>query len=295
MPDQIPSAPTEDAALQAALRDVLVPLARLAVSQGLRHGVVEELLRQAFVDAATATIREHQPHILEHRMVSRISTVTGINRREVTRLTQAATPAPRARPSLASEVFTRWVSERRYRHRNGVIRALPRQGEDPSFEALAHSVTRDVHPRSILQELCRLELARIDEATDTVHLTREAFVPQGDAARMLNFLGENVGDHLNAAVANVLAKEETPHFEQALWANELSPKAAAQVKPLLRQQWQQMLKAITPELEQLIEQDKTAQRDGTQRVRIGLYSYSGPTESSAPDLDPDNTKAPSQP
>jgi len=243
----------------------------------LRHGMVEEMLRQAFVDAATATIREHQPHILEHRMVSRISTVTGINRREVTRLTQEAAPAPRARPSVASEVFTRWVSERRYRHRNGVLRALPRQGEDPSFEALAHSVTRDVHPRSILQELCRLELARVDESTDTVHLTREAFVPQGDGARMLSYLGENVGDHLNAAVANVLSKEETPHFE---------PEAAAQVKPMLRQQWQQLLKLITPELEQLIEQDQAEQRETTQRVRIGLYSYTGPSEAApAPGAD----------
>jgi hypothetical protein len=286
MPDEANASPPEDAALQNALREVLGPLARLAVSQGLRHGMVEEMLRQAFVDAATATIREHQPHILEHRMVSRISTVTGINRREVTRLTQEAAPAPRARPSVASEVFTRWVSERRYRHRNGVIRALPRQGDDPSFEALAHSVTRDVHPRSILQELCRLELARVDEATDTVHLTREAFVPQGDGARMLSFLGENVGDHLHAAVANVLSKEDTPHFEQALWANELSPEAAAQIKPMLRQQWQQLLKLITPELEQLIEQDKAEQRETTQRVRIGLYSYTGPSEAApAPGAD----------
>jgi len=286
MSDEPNASPPEDAALQNALREVLGPLARLAVSQGLRHGMVEEMLRQAFVDAATATIREHQPHILEHRMVSRISTVTGINRREVTRLTQEAAPAPRARPSVASEVFTRWVSERRYRHRNGMLRALPRQGEDPSFEALAHSVTRDVHPRSILQELCRLELARVDEATDTVHLTREAFVPQGDGARMLSFLGENVGDHLNAAVANVLSKEDTPHFEQALWANELSPEAAAQVKPMLRHQWQQLLKLITPELEQLIEQDKAEERETTQRVRIGLYSYTGPSEATpAPGAD----------
>jgi len=119
-----------------------------------------------------------------------------------------------------------------------------------------------------------------------VHLTREAFVPQGDGARMLSFLGENVGDHLNAAVANVLSKEDTPHFEQALWANELSPEAAAQIKPMLRQQWQQLLKLITPELEQLIDQDKAEARDTTQRVRIGLYSYTGPSEAApAPGAD----------
>lgn len=279
--DTTPNATPADA-LQTALRDVLGPLARLAVSQGLRHDAVDDWLRQAFVEAARQTIQAHQPETLPHRMVSRISTVTGINRREVTRLTQAGSPAPRARPSVASEVFTRWVSERRYRHRNGQVKALPRQGDDPSFEALAQSVTRDVHPRSIMDELCRLSLARLDEATDTVHLTREAFVPKGDAPRMLAFLGENVGDHLSAAVDNVLSQDETPHFEQALWASELSPQAAAQVKPLLRQQWQALLKALTPALEQLIEQDQAQQRTGTERVRIGLYGYTGTAEPHKP-------------
>jgi Family of unknown function (DUF6502) len=276
MPAPTPDSPDQDDALTQALQEVLGPLARLAVEHGVRHGVIEELLRQNFVDAARHSIRTQHPDILPHRMVSRISTVTGLNRREVTRLTQTETPAARARPSVASEVFTRWMSERQYRHRNGQIKALPRQGEAPSFEALAQSVTRDVHPRSLLDELLRLDLARVDADTDMVHLTREAFVPKGDRARMLGFLGENVGDHLHAAVDNVLHPDDTPHFEQAIWANALSSEAAAQVKPLLRQQWQSLLKLLTPELEALLEADRAEGRMASQRLRIGLYSYTGP-------------------
>ena len=275
-----------DDALTQALNEVLAPLARLAVEHGVRHGVIEELLRQSFVDAARDSIRTQHPEILPHRMVSRISTVTGLNRREVTRLTQTETPATRARPSVASEVFTRWMSERQYRHRNGQIKALPRQGDAPSFESLAQSVTRDVHPRSILDELLRLDLARVDAQADLVHLTREAFVPKGDRARMLGFLGENVGDHLRAAVDNVLAPDDTPHFEQAIWANELSREAAAEVKPLLRQQWQAMLKLITPELEALLEADRAQGRLASERLRIGLYSYTGTAADAA---SPDDT------
>lgn len=268
-----------DTALAQALASVLAPLARLAVAHGVRHGVVEELLRSSFVDAARDSIRAQHPEILPHRMVSRISTVTGLNRREVTRITQAFAPATRARPSVASEVFTRWLSDRQYRHRNGQIRSLPRQGEAPSFEALAQSVTRDVHPRSILDELLRLELARLDLPTDTVHLTREAFVPKGDRARMLGLLGDNVSDHLDAAVDNVLQQEDTPHFEQALWAHELSAESAARIKPMLRQQWQTLLKLITPELQALIDEDQAEGRALSERLRIGLYSY---TTSAAP-------------
>ena len=106
-----PSEPTgpdpEQQALQEALAGLLASVARLAVARGLPCAAVEEMLRLAFVQAAA---RAH-PGLPEHRKVSRISTTTGINRREVTRLTQASASAvPRGR-SLASEVFTRWRTQ----------------------------------------------------------------------------------------------------------------------------------------------------------------------------------------
>ncbi len=264
-------------ALMGSVKAVLLPLARLAVAKGLPHASVEEAMRQAFVLAATQAIQEAQPGILPHRMVSRISTITGINRREVTRLTQSSAQPPAQRPSVASEVFTRWLSDRRYRHRNGRYKALPRQGEAPSFESLAHSVTRDVHPRSILDELCRLALVSVDEAQDTVHIAREAFVPKDDTARMLDFVSANVGDHLQAAVTNVLTEGETPHFEQALWADELPLSSIAKVKALTRGQWQQMLQSLTPALEELVAAGQASPSDeARQRLRIGLYSYCEP-------------------
>src|SRR5438132_246446 len=75
----------------------------------------------------------------------------------------------------------------------------------PSFESLAHSITRDVHPRTLLEELTRLGLARVDDRDGRVHLLHTAFVPRADRDRMLAFLGANVGDHLAAAVDNVQA------------------------------------------------------------------------------------------
>jgi hypothetical protein len=264
-------------ALMGSVNAVLLPLARLAVAKGLPYATVEDALRLAFVSAASQAIQQAQPGILPHRSVSRISTITGINRREVTRLTQSTEPAAPRRPSVASEVFTRWLSDRLYRHRNGRYKALPRQGEAPSFESLAHAVTRDVHPRSILDELCRLGLVTIDEQTDTVSIAREAFVPEADTARMLDFVGANVGDHLSAAVTNVLADADTPHFEQALWAEDLSSESIAKVKAATRTQWQQLLQTMTPVLEDLIAEDRAAGRPAQKRVRIGLFTYSEPT------------------
>jgi hypothetical protein len=255
-------------ALVQALNALLAPLAQLAVAKGMPCTVVEELLRQAFVRAA----RDAHPNLPPHRAVSRIATATGLNRREVTRLTQAAAAPARRRP-LAAEVFARWASDPLYRDARGRPLKLPRQGEAPSFETLAQSVTRDVHPRSLLDELLRLGLAAVDSGDDRIALVQDAFVPRGDGARMLSFLGHNVGDHLGAAVANVL-DDGRRHFEQAVFADELSVQSVAATRELIAAQWQALSTALVPRLEALIEADRAAGHVQDQRLRVGLFSYS---------------------
>ena len=147
---------------------------------------------------------------------------------------------------------------------------MPRTGPAPSFEALAQSVTRDVHPRSLLDELCRLGLARVEG--EIVHLVRDSFVPSDDGARMLGFLGTNVGDHLRATVANVLARDP-PHLEQAIFADELSAASLAAFRQLMQAQWKALLAATVPALQALIDADRAAGRTADQRVRVGLYTF----------------------
>lgn len=267
-PPEAPGQGPEQQALQEALAGLLASVARLAVARGLPCAAVEDMLRLAFVQAAA---RAH-PGLPEHRKVSRISTTTGINRREVTRLTQAtASAAPRAR-SLASEVFTRWRTQAAYRGPDGQPRSLPRLGEAPSFESLAQSVTRDVHPRGLLDELRRLGLVDWDEAADTLSLAREIFVPQGDRARQYAFLGDNVGDHLRAAVDNVLTSDRL-HFEQAVFASGLSAESLQAVRPAISAQWQSLMAALVPTLEAHVAADEARQPAATGRLRVGLYSY----------------------
>jgi len=265
-------APTdEQEALLAALHHVLEPLAVLAVQRGLPYAAVEELLRRAFVGAADSA----HPDVLAHRKVSRLATTTGINRREVSRLLgllrDAQTMQQLPRRSLASEVFAHWVSDARYRDRRGEPRVLKRQGRAPSFESLAQTVTRDVHPRSLFDELLRLKLAVHDEANDTIALVRDAFVPRGDRVRMLQYLGHNVGDHLSGAVANVLADGQR-HFEQAVYADGLTDASVREAWQQINGLWKELLAALVPVLEDKVARDRTLE-GATRRVRLGLYTF----------------------
>jgi hypothetical protein len=266
-----PGPGTEQQALQVALAGLLASVARLSVARGLPYAAVEDMLRLAFVRSAS----DAHPGLPEHRKVSRISTTTGINRREVSRLVQqqllrADTPPPR---SPASEVFAHWRTQSAYRGANGQPLVLPRHGAAPSFETLAQQVTRDVHPRSLLDELVRLGMAQWDEAADTVSLQRETFVAPGDLARQLGFLGHNVGDHLSAAVDNVLAGSQRLHFEQAVFADGLSAESIESIRPAVHAQWQALLQTLVPALEARVEADATHQPAPRGRLRVGLFTY----------------------
>jgi hypothetical protein len=263
-------APPDPQALLEAVNAVLLPLAKLALAQGVTYASVDEQLKTAFVRAA----REAHPGGLPHRQVSRVSTSTGINRREVTRLLDANAPLARPRRSLAAEVYAHWLTDPVYREVSGQPSVLPRQGPRPSFDTLAREITNDVHPRSLLAEVTRLGYGVWDPAADTVTAQADALVPRGDLPRSLRILGDNVGSHLAGAVANVLG-DGKQHFDQAIVANGLSDEAIRSVRKLIVAQWRQTFDALVPAIERLIEMDSV---DGPppalrQRMLIGLYSF----------------------
>jgi hypothetical protein len=101
---------------------------------------------------------------------------------------------------------------------------------------------------------------------------------------MLALLGANVGDHLQAAVDNVV--EGSPqHFEQALFADGLSDATLAWLGDVVRAQWKAVRLAVVPELEARLEADGQVPGALARRWRLGLYSYdevgSAPAPSSA--------------
>ena len=271
MTEPTAATPAEDEALRQALERLLLPVAQLAVARGVPYAVIDETMRTAFVSMAHTA----HPGLPEHRRASRISAATGLHRREVNRLLEQAAQPRNSAParSPAATVFAHWRADKRYRTRAGAPRELPRVGPAPSFESLAQEVTRDVHPRALLEELLRLKLATLDRERDVIRLTEEMFMPLGDTPHMLGYLGANVGDHLQAAVDNVLGRKPT-HFEQAIAADGLSAESLAQVRPLLIDHWRSLADAVVPLLETLIKADAAKPgQSNTHRLRMGLFGF----------------------
>ena len=174
------------------------------------------------------------------------------------------------------QVFTRWASDPAYCDSGGKPRILHRTGAAGSFEELAKEVSKDVHPRALLQELIRLGVVREiknAEGVEQLELRADAFVPTAGKSEMLQLFSDNVGDHIATAVHNLEGGD--PMLEQAIYAEGLRPASVESLRKLARDIWLEAFRAFAREATKLYRRDK-GRPDADQRVRFGMYCYRGP-------------------
>lgn len=265
-----PSRSPHAALLDAAAR-VLAPLARLLIAKGVSYQMAEELLKRVYVRAGQQQAAPGVP-----LTGSRLSLITGLNRKEIRRLTsdETQTRPPESITSFASAVYTTWRTQRRWRDRNGVPRALPRyaEGDERSFDELVRSITTDHRPAAVLEELLRLGVVTVG-ADDVVMLSADAFVIERDFEKQLFALTENLEDHARAVVANVLTSPP-PFLERSVFSDALSTTSAQQMHELARAIWQTSRDEIIRRAVECEARDGQEGAPASERIRIGMYFYS---------------------
>jgi hypothetical protein len=209
-----------------------------------------------------------------------LSLLTGINRKEVRRLTTPVADewGPESVTSFASAVHAAWMIRAQWRGADGQPRPLPKRGEG-SFDALVKSVTRDLRPSSVLAELVRLGYVEDGEG-DTVRLVGDAFLSRREFADRLGALAENLQDHADAGIANVLA-DVPPFLERTLFADELSEESARRLQEEARAQWKRVHDELIVRADALEAEDKALGRPAGTRIRVGVYVYAENTGDAA--------------
>lgn len=230
---------------------LLLPLARLSIAKGLTFADVAERLKLAFLRAAQGLAGRGAT-------ASRLSVMAGLQRRDIARLSALPDVLPPRAPGHLSRLILLWRDDPAYSGAD-----LPRRGPAPSFEDLARRVRRDVHPRTLSDQL--IADGSVTETADgLLHLARDAHLPAQGSDAQLAWLGANLGDHLAVAVDNVL--EGPPRFERAAHANLLSAAAVERLEALWRDRAMAALAEIAAEAERLQES-----QPGAMRFRAGAW------------------------
>lgn len=251
---------------------MLAPMVRWLLGHGVPLGALTRTLKQVYLDEGRSELARRGQRVTD----SALSVLTGVHRKDVRQMQTERPGWPALAPTPAAMLFTRWITDLSCRDAEGRPRAsLPRQGPAPSFESLAREVCSDVHPRTLLEELLRLGLVRV-EGEEVLRLSERFVLPGRDPAAA-QAMAVNVADHLAAAVHNLGCDLPGRRLlEQSVFAEGLSPQAAAELGVLARAIWAEALERMVREAEQRLERDCDRDAEGAApvaRMRFGVYYF----------------------
>lgn len=191
--------------LQAILLVMLRPLVRLCIRYGFGIQEFLETTKKAFVLGA----RDELIRTAEKVNTSRISVVTGLHRREVDRLLEG-NEKPIQLDTLLSRVLSAWETRAEWKTNSGQPRILAVDREPHDFYELVRSVTKDVHPSSIVSQLERLRL--VERTPYGLKLSSAAHDVRGDLTRGYEILAHDMNDIALAVEHNLMIRPEMPNL-----------------------------------------------------------------------------------
>jgi hypothetical protein len=270
--------------LQRALSQLMRPLARLMLRNGVSFGEFSELARRAYVQSALEDFTDEQRRTTD----SRAAVLTGLTRKEVKRqreILEGQTLEPATRKShRASRVVSGWVHDEAFQDGRGQPAELAIDGPF-SFAELVRRYSGDMTPRAVLDELLRVGMVTQAGTDGKIRLIRKAYVPAGDSEEMLQIFGEDVADLIRTIDHNLVNTGNNggqPLFQRTLVYDNIPPEimarwrrhAAAQSQALLEQldQW------LAPRDRDISGQNRGIGTDKAVRTGVGIFYFEDPVQ-----------------
>lgn len=259
--------------LTAVLR-LLKPVARLLLHNGVGYPAFAVALKRVFLEAAQDELKAQGMPQTD----SALTLLCGVHRRDVRTLLRAPETSPAAERaereplSMASEVATRWLADRNFRSR-GKPKRLGRGSDAGSFDALVASVSSDIRPRAVLDELKRLGVAQEDD-DGSVTLLAESFAPRQGFEEMSWLFADNLRDHVAAAAMNL--QGQSNFLEQSIFVDQLTKASTDQLQQAAVLAWKHAFQSVMTEAQTRFDADaaQAPVEARSQRARFGVYFFS---------------------
>jgi hypothetical protein len=264
------------AALSEAAQAVLRPLVRILLRNGVAYGAFAELTRRVYAEVA-----EREFALAGRKQtVSRISTLTGLTRKEVTRIQSEEGPsqADNERYNRPARVISGWVREKRYHDRRGRPAELQMEGDARSFSALVREFSGDIPPRAMADELARVGAIEI-MPDGKVRLLTRAYIPRGDQVEKLGILGADVADLIRTIDHNLTCAPGEAYFQRRVSYDNIP----GEMLPTLTKQLSRKAQSCLESMDRVLaaaDRDRSPAVKGTGRARtgVGIYYFEEPAQ-----------------
>jgi len=280
---------TPPKAMTIAVGRVLRPLVRGFIRFGLTWPLAADIIKRTYVDIANEDFKTKPD---KPPTDSRISLLTRVHRKDIRRFRLETTPAPLnlSDSSVGAQIIARWQAGAPYLDAQGQPKPLPRTGEF-GFDHLARGISKDTHPRAILDELLRGGAVIVDNENH-VHLDTSAFIPAEDFEGLAWYYGLNLHDHIAASTHNISGN--TPAFlDRAVHYSGLTPASVAELEKLSKDMAMEILLSVNAKAQELEARDK-GRAEANQRMTFGAYFYGEADENPDVSLDGNPDENPQQ-
>lgn len=186
-----------------ALRFALIPLVRVLLRSGISWGGFFEVAKEAFVQVA----REDYGVQGRPTNTSRVALMTGLSRREVTRVRdvllgeRAREPAA---PSRISQILTAWHVDPRFTAPDGRPATLSAIGTGATMEALLKGYAGDTPHGAVIKEMT--ELGLVERTPPGFRALAREYIRSGSDPDLIRQAGVALHDHASTIAYNVDSK-----------------------------------------------------------------------------------------
>lgn len=252
-----------------ACHSLMVPIARFLLRSGISYREFASVSRTAFVEVARDDfgIRGRPTN------ASRIAAMTGIPRKEVTRIRNSADQCggdAKKELSPLSDVLQRWHASRKYTDADGNPMALPVTGTQGSFSELVKECAGDVPVGAVRAELIRCGAVTVDGA-NRLQARRREVVPDTFDMKLISAVSFSLSSLAQTIAHNCDPNRKEPgRIERYVQSDKLCAEAREILRPVIRERVEQFSREIDGLFAEYSawasDSDKEAQRIG-----VGIY------------------------
>ena len=256
-------------AISGAVTNILRPLVRLLLRNGIPYRTFSDIAKRVYVDVAT----EEFCIPGRKQSKSRVSILTGLSRKEVLRVRRLPATddlGAGARYNRAARVIAGWVRDRRFRDGTGNPTELPFEGAAVSFRKLVKTYSGDAPARAVLDELLRVgAIQRIQGGK--IRLLERSYVPKTGEIDKIGILGVDVSD-LIATIDRNIRQPDTPLFQRKVCYDNLPLEVLPELEKKAAARGQSLLESMDRWMSRR-DRDVNPGVPGTGRKRAGIGIY----------------------
>jgi len=258
-----------DQKLFSSVFKLLRPLVKLLLRHGIPYNVFADMARHAYVDVAT----EEFTLPGRKQTVSRVSVLTGINRKDIAKLHKRPHPLENDTVShlnRASRVVNAWLTDPQFQDIDAQPNALPIEGGDTSFSELVRRYSGDVTVGAVLDELQRINAVSV--TNEIVRLQTQAYVPEDDMEEKLRIFGTAAADLLGTLTHNLDHQTSQRRVQRSVFYSNIPQESLPQIRDRSNEEVQAMLIQMNQWLSQY-DRDENKEIKGTGQARAGIGIY----------------------